>query len=63
MQTTLDPIVDPTPGCSSHADPSVHPLGDDVDHAKTAPSYHKPPTDEVRRDPSGRVIIQPLGRG
>ena len=62
-QVTPVPIVDPTLGCSAHASPSVPPLGDDGDHATVVPSHHEMPPDEVRRDPSGRVIIQPLGKG
>jgi len=62
-QVTPDPIVDPTLGCSAHASPSVQPLGDDGDHATTAPSHHEMPPHEVRCDPSGRVIIQPLSKG
>jgi len=40
----------------------VQPLGDDGDHATVAPSHHEIHPDEVRRDPSGRVIIQSLGK-
>ena len=62
-QVTPDLIVDPTPGCSAHASPTVQPLGDDGGHAIAAPSHHEMPPHEIRRDPSGIVIIQPLGKG
>jgi len=66
--------VTPSPSCSPpliqqstqhlaalpHAGPLVQLLGDDGDHVTTALSYHKLPTEEVRRDPSGRFIIQPM---
>jgi len=42
---------------------SVQGLSDHVDHDVAAISKDDLPTEEVQRDPTGRVIIRLLGRG
>jgi len=37
--------------------------GDDGDHATATTSNHKLPTQEPQYNPSGRVIVKPLGKG
>jgi len=37
--------------------------GDDGDHVTPTTSDHKLPTQEPQYDPSGRVIVKPLGKG
>jgi len=41
----------------------VHPPSNDGDNATATTSDHELPTQKPRYDPSGRVIIQPLGKG
>jgi len=64
VQTTPYPIAHNTssPSVLTTAG-SVQGLSDHVDHGATAASEHDLPPEEVKCDPTGRVIIRLLGSG